>query len=276
MTAALPPAAAALCAGAFTATAPAPAHAADDARERISLEFVGRVALMPMMRAQVDAEVWPDRYEGGVTFRSAGVLGFFRPARIEGRGRGWRGESGLTPDAYRHVEINGRKRREVSLAYEPADVVVEATPPFGSLGEPAPTAEQRRQALDPLSMILQITLQSGPEPCARVVPVFDSKLRYDLEFHPDGVEEELNTAGYRGPAVRCRVYYRPIAGYDPEDLADDDVYATPIRVWLAEIAPGVTAPALIRARFASAILPLSVKLELREARVDVAPGSEPG
>jgi hypothetical protein len=250
------------------------AFAEGDAGTRVSLDFVGSIARLRMMRAEVEAEVGAARYDGRVTFRSAGLAGFFKTARVEGRGSGARRDEGFAPEAYEHVEINGRKRRDVRLAYEPDDVRVEATPPFGSLGDPAPTPAQRREALDPLAMTLEVALAGGDEPCARTVAVFDSKLRYDLEFQPDGEEEHLRTIGYRGPAVRCRVYYRPIAGYDPEDLAEDEVYATPIRIWLAEVAPGVLAPALIYVRFRSSILPFAVKLELREA--EVAPAGEAG
>lgn len=259
---------------ASVSTAPSQARAQDESA-RVTLDFVGGVIGLPIMRARVDANVTANGYAGNVFVRSAGLVGFFKPAQVTGSGAGRRGVGRFLPESYTHLEVNGRKRREIWLTYERDDVRVEAEPPFTSFGDPAPTPEQKRAALDPLAMVLQLALEGGEEPCARVVPVFDSKQRYDLEFHPDGadnVEEDLRTRGYRGPAVRCRMYYRPIAGYDPEDLADDEVYATPIRVWFAEIAPGVRAPALIRARFGPAILPFGLKVELRDARV--APNDE--
>ena len=234
---------------------------------RVALRFVGSIARLRIMTAEVDADLDPTAYAGAVTFQSAGLAGFFKTARIEGRGAGVRMPGGFAPETYTHVEVNGRKRREVDLTFLGEDVSVDATPPFGSFGDPAPTPAQKREALDPLAMVLQVALAGGADPCSRVVPVFDSKLRYDLEFHPDGDEPDLRTRGYRGPAQRCLVYYRPIAGYDPEDLAEDEVYATPIRLWLAEVAPGVTAPALIRARFDAGVLPFGVKLELTRADV---------
>ena len=240
-----------------------PTHAAD-APDQLSLDFVGSIAGLRVMRAGVDAEIAPNAYSGRVVFQSAGLVGFFKTSRVEGQGQGARTPERFAPARYTHVEVNGRKRRAVDLTFTDEDVTVDASPPFGSLGDPAPTPAQKAEALDPLAMLLQIAMEGGEHPCARTVPVFDSKLRYDLEFHPDGEDPNLRTRGYRGPALRCLVYYRPIAGYDPEDLAEDEVYATPIRMWLAEVAPGVTAPALIRARFHDGILPFGVKLELTD------------
>lgn len=264
------PRAALLLVASLTVAAPAAAG------ERVVLEFAGSFARIPVARAEIDAQVDAERYDGAITFRSAGLAGFFKTARIEGQGEGLRDGDGFVPQSYGHVEVNGRKRREVLLDWEPDDVVVTATPPFGSPGDPAPTAEQRREALDPLAMILSLTMSASDDPCSRTLPVFDSKLRYDLALEPDGYEEDLRTPGYRGPAIRCRAYYRPIAGYDPEDLAEPEVYATPVQIWLAEVSPGVLAPARLYVRFASAILPFSVKLELKSASVAPDAGPDAG
>jgi hypothetical protein len=233
-----------------------------DEADHITLEYNGTLAGLPVLRAGFDASLEPDAYSGAVTFRSAGLAGFFKTARVQGAGHGGRRAAGFDPAAYTHVETTGRKTRTVELTYAEDDVDVDATPPFGSPGDPAPTAAQRREALDPFTAILEIMMGAGEAPCARTVPIFDSKLRYDLDFHPAGSDEDFRTPGYRGPARRCEVYYRPIAGYDPEDLADPEVYATPISFWLAEVAPGVWAPARINARFDVAFLSITVAVRL--------------
>lgn len=268
-----------LAAMVIAAASLAPPAMADDPStdQTVVLSYAGSIARLRIVRAEVNATVSAERYDGTLMFRSAGLAGFFKTARIEAQGSGARGENGFAPESYGHVEVNGKKRREVALAWAADDVSVTATPPFGSPGDPAPTAQQRREALDPLAMVLQIAMAGGDEPCSRTVPVFDSKLRYDLVFEPDGEEEDLRTQGYRGPALRCRAFYRPIAGYDPEDLAEPEVYETPVRIWLAEVAPGVRVPALIHVRFANSILPFSVKLELQDAVVETSerPGGSP-
>jgi len=238
----------------------------------VALTFSGRFAGFRVMRATVDATLEPQRYDASLMFRSAGVIGFFKTARVEAQGSGSRDAQGFHPSAYTHVEITGRKRREVTFTYAPDDVDVAATPRFGSLGDPAPTPAQKREAFDPMAAVLQIAHAGGAHPCDRVVPVFDSKLRYDFVFEPDSddgtpVITNVRTRAYRGPAHRCRVFYRPLAGYDAEDLASDEVYATPLRLWIAEVAPGVTAPVLIRAHFGARILPFDIKIELVGAEV---------
>jgi hypothetical protein len=236
--------------------------------KHIELEFDGSIAALPVVRAAVDVDVGPESYAGDITFKSTGLAGFFKGARVFCHGAGKRTAAGFSPVYYAHTEIDGKKRRDIRLDYEPKDVAVQATPPFGSLGEPAPTPAQKREAFDPLSMVLEVVLGAGEKPCSRTVPVFDSKLRYNLEFTPDGVEKDFRTVGYRGPAMRCRVFYHPVAGYDREDLAKGDVYATPVFVWLVQTSPGVYLPARVRVRYdAAGILPLIVSLDLSDARV---------
>jgi len=117
----------------------------------VALTFSGRFAGFRVMRATVDATLEPQRYDASLMFRSAGVIGFFKTARVEAQGSGSRDAQGFHPSAYTHVEITGRKRREVTFTYAPDDVDVAATPRFGSLGDPAPTPAQKREAFDPMA-----------------------------------------------------------------------------------------------------------------------------
>jgi hypothetical protein len=70
--------------------------------------------------------------------------------------------------------------------------------------------------------------------CSGVVPVFDSKQRYNLRLADRGVERD-KIGDYRGMVRRCDIYYEPVSGFDPEDLPDADEQSTPIKVWMGDI-----------------------------------------
>ncbi len=262
---------AALAIAAAAPEAPAPVAAADS--RQVRLTYNGRMAGLRVMKATFDVDLAADSFAAVSGFRAAGLAGFFKSSTVSSDTTGRLVGGRVKPGDYHHVEVSGDKRREIVLRRRRGEVKVRARPRLGSLGEPPASEDQKREALDPLAAWLAIMLESPAAPCDRRVPVFDSKLRYDLVFTSGGVDD-IRTRGYAGPAEKCVVRYRPIAGYDPEDLADEDVYKTPIYVWLATVEPGVRAPVRVAASFRAGVVRVPMRVEL--TRVVVAPADEAG
>lgn len=120
----------------------------------------------------------------------------------------------LQPSAYTHT--GGRRGRVVNAAFTPADVVTTAEPAMG-MGNPPATAAQRRGTVDQITAIASLITASG-DPCARTIRVYmDGRSRFDFVLTPNG-RVQVNTQAYRGEALRCRVEFRPIAGFsDPQE-----------------------------------------------------------
>jgi hypothetical protein len=139
-------------------------------------------------------------------------------------------------------------------------------PPFGSMGEPPASDEERAGALDPVVVILNLML--GPidpgdqELCSGRLPIFDGKARYDLRFENLG-SDDVRTRAYRGPAIRCQAYVEPISGYDPGDRPTPEDIARPVNIWLVEI-DGVHIPV----RFRAATQIGNISIEARRISVD--------
>lgn len=119
----------------------------------------------------------------------------------------------LQPANYTHR--GGRRDRVVRTAFTANDAVTTAEPAMG-MGNPPATAAQRRGVMDQITAIASLITASG-DPCRRTVPVFmDGRSRFDFVLTPNG-EVNVNTPAYRGQALRCRVEFRPIAGFsDPQ------------------------------------------------------------
>jgi len=120
----------------------------------------------------------------------------------------------LRPAAYTHT--GGRRGRVVNAAFTAEDVVTTAEPAMG-MGNPPATAAQRRNTVDQITAIASLVTASG-DPCARTIRVYmDGRSRFDFVLTPNG-RVNVNTAAYRGEALRCRVEFRPIAGFsDPQE-----------------------------------------------------------
>ena len=95
--------------------------------------------------------------------------------------------------------------------------------------------------LDPMTATLLATPGTGnpvsAEACQRNLPVFDGRLRYDLQLSFKRMDTVKAEKGYAGPVVVCAVIFKPVAGYIGTRATIR--YLTKIRdmeLWLAPVA----------------------------------------
>ncbi|MBL8536768.1 MAG: DUF3108 domain-containing protein [Hyphomonadaceae bacterium] len=120
----------------------------------------------------------------------------------------------LQPAAYQHR--GGRRDRLVRSTFTADDIVTTAEPHMG-MGDPPATQAQKRGAVDQLTAIARMITASN-DPCSGTQRVYmDGRSRFDFVMSPSGTVD-VDTAAYRGEALRCRVQFRPIAGFsDPQE-----------------------------------------------------------
>jgi len=215
-----------------------PAQANSLGAERsVDIIYSGRWLGIPIVSSKISAAFVGENYAIRAGFRTSGFISIFKKITVLASASGQFKDNQLTTKEYWHKELDGRKNRELSMNYEPELVTVRVDPPLFSMGDPPATMAQRLEAHDPVSAILTLAIQAGhkdeTKQCAGTIPVFDGKQRYDLRLQMRGVEK-IRTRAYRGMALRCDVWYVPVAGFDADDLADLEVYQTPITIWLAQ------------------------------------------
>lgn len=222
-------------------TAPAP--------EQLYVEYSGSVLFLKVADISLSAAFSDDTYSAAATFQSAGLLSWFDDTDIEASTSGYRVEAGLTPYRYQHTNHASNKGRVVGIDFEDGMAVPDVQPPFGSMGDPAATDEERAGALDPVSALLQIitaipATENGQ--CDGRVPVFDGKARYNLRLNNAGMDD-VRTRGWRGEALRCQAFIEPISGYDEGDRPSAEDTSRPVTIWLADI-ENVLVPVRFRAQ----------------------------
>jgi hypothetical protein len=132
-------------------------------------------------------------------------------------------DGALRPTSYQHQ--GGRRREDrpngrlIRAAFGPNDVVTTATPGPANMGDPPATREQRRNTIDQITAIAALATARG-DPCSRTLRIYmDGRARFDFVLTPNG-NVNIDSRAYRGPGVRCRVQFRPIAGFgDPQEPA---------------------------------------------------------
>lgn len=204
----------------------------------ITARYSSSVLIFKVGSVSLTAEIEPDHYAAHTVVEAAGLAALFTDFDIRAEVEGERTAALMAPLHYGHVERTGSKVRAVDIRFEDRVASSIATPPFGSLGVPPATREQRTDVIDPISALFLLS-QSRPGEAGRVcsgrLAVFDGKARYDLRLEAGGFET-IRTRAWRGEALLCHVWYEPIAGYDPEDYPTPSELRYPLDIWLAPFA----------------------------------------
>ncbi len=207
-------------------------------------------------KATITAKVYPDQYDIHTRASVAGIVDWFVDYSSTLTSKGEIIDSGLQPRHYYAKDDEGRKNRSTEIKHHEDAVEVEVIPAHGNLGDPAATLEQKLEAMDPISGLLQLALapKSSPDkPCSGVAPVFDGKGRYNIHLENGRWVESIDVKGWKGrPAYICEVRYEELAGYKKKTAKEKAKQAKDIR-WismvLADMGPGeLRVPIQIEAR----------------------------
>lgn len=229
-----------------------------------SAEYSGSVYILKVADISLSARLEPETYSSAATFQSGGLLRWFDDTDIVASVTGYRRDEGLAPYRYEHVNRSSNKGRVVGIDFPEGTAVPDVNPPFGSMGDPAATDEERLGAMDPISVILSLVLSppgAGESVCDRTLPIFDGKARYDLRFISLG-QDDVRTRAYRGDALRCHAFIEPISGYDEGDRPTQEEIARPVNIWFVEM-DGIHVPV----RFRAATQIGNISIEARRIRL---------
>ena len=156
-------------------------------------------------------------YSAVSKLKTAGVVNSFYEAVIDASSNGTVAGGGLQPVKYNSNTNNEKQNQKVDLSYTGSGIDLFADPAYNTERFPV-SADQKRGTLDPLSGIvfaLSAVSQSSSKPCGDTVRVFDGRRRYDIELKYEGQDKLKSDGGYSGPAIKCTVTYKQLAGFKP-------------------------------------------------------------
>jgi hypothetical protein len=161
----------------------------------------------------------------------------------QSRSSGVTADAGLKPASYAFNFKSQSKAGSIQMSFAGNAVTnIAAVPPI----EKKPgTIEVKdihlKDVLDPLSAVMALTRSTtgriaGVNPCARKVPIFDGKQRFDLvfSFKRNAPLAEIGSKSGHSAFV-CRVKYVPIAGYRMNEDMRQMQQASGIEVWMVPL-----------------------------------------
>lgn len=208
-----------------------------EARYRLSLGGLelGRAALL--------IEVDDSSYIASGSARLTGVVRAISTGKGTAGARGAISRGTLAPRSFAMEAETDKKSEAIRLVMNASGVTdMRVEPPVFPSADRVPVADKDKKGIfDPMTAALFL-VPGSDEPvsaraCERTLAIFDGRQRYDLVLSFERIDQVKAPKGYAGPAVVCRIAYRPVSGHKPNRsgvkymMKNKEMY-----VWLAPVA----------------------------------------
>jgi hypothetical protein len=229
----------------FAALIALPAHAEQAATPVSSGEFAyaGYIAGFNVFDVHAAVELRQDGYQLGLSFRTVGLVDAVLHGDMLSHSQGvWR-PGRVVPQHYRSGGLWRGTRRAADIEYPDGQPhIVTLVPEQDAPREPVPEAMRQNtaDALSSMAFLLHTVATTGR--CEGQLNTFDGRRVTTVSTHTIGIEilPLESRSAYAGPALRCDMEGRQIAGF-PLDAGPDDMLRKPQHssVWLATLQPGL-------------------------------------
>jgi hypothetical protein len=191
------------------------------AQGKLEAHYVASIAGIPIGRGSWVIQISDDHYTAAASGATTGLVRVFTGGQgtSAAHGRIVDGESAFS--VYASTIKTSRKTDEVRLTVKGGVVrEEEVKPPVTDDPKRIPVTREHHQGImDPMTAALLRTPGTGdplsPLACRRTLPIFDGRVRYDLQLAFKRMDLVKAQKGYQGPVVVCAVYFKPIAGFVP-------------------------------------------------------------
>ena len=215
--------------------ASAPARAGEVVDMRYDVEIAGTRVMDIGYHLDLDKT----GYHSALNAQSRGVLDLFSSLDLDMKGDGRIDAGALTPQSFMLGKSSKGKDKEIRVTWQ-VDRLPVASRSFTMQSDrvKAVTAHLSRGMPDPLTALLRQGVLAGAKPCGGTERVFNGAEIYDLAFSFDKPDSFSARDGgvYRGPAVKCLITYRPVAGVSPDKLKKLQADPPKFSIWFAPVA----------------------------------------
>jgi len=183
-----------------------------------------------------------NQFTAAASGATAGLLRVFASGQGSGASRGYLVSGNPVPATFAASITSDKKTEEIRMTLAAGDVKeVAVSPEWPDDPERVPVTEAHFHGVsDPMTgSLIRVPGTGnplGPQACQRTTPIFDGRMRYNLQFVYKRMEQVKADKGYEGPVVVCAMYFVPIAGYIPHRPTVKYLASQrDMEVWLAPI-----------------------------------------
>jgi hypothetical protein len=187
-------------------------------------------------------DIAESQFTAAASGATAGLLQVFASGQGSGASRGFIVSGNPVPASFAASITTDKKTEEIRMTLGSGDVKeFVISPEVPDDPERVPVTEAHFHGVsDPMTGSLLRVPGTGnpltPQACQRTTPIFDGRMRYNLQFAYKRMEQVKADKGYEGPAVVCAVYFVPVAGYVPHRASIKYLASQrDMEVWLAPV-----------------------------------------
>ncbi len=219
------------------------ASQAAQAQGKLDARYTASLAGLPIGRGALAVEIHADQFAISANGATAGLLRVFASGQGTSMARGTVAAGQLVAASYASQIVADKRTDEVRMVLGGGTVKeFIADPPTSPSPDRVPlTDAHRRNVLDPITAALIRVPGTGntfvPEACAHKIPIFDGRMRYDIQLAFKRLDKVKSERGYQGTVVVCSAYFTPIAGHIPDRAAIKYLMQQrDMETWLAPVA----------------------------------------
>jgi len=221
------------------------AAAADPAlaQGRLDARYAVTLAGVPVGKGAWVIDIAENQFTAAASGATAGLLRVFASGQGSGASRGLIVSGTPVPASFAASITSDKKTEEIRMTLGAGDVKDFAISPEVPVDpERVPVTEAHFHGVsDPMTGSLIRVPGTGnpltPQACSRTTPIFDGRMRYNLQFAYKRMEQVKADKGYEGPVVVCAVYFTPIAGFIPHRASVKYLASQrDMEVWLVPVA----------------------------------------
>jgi hypothetical protein len=213
------------------------------AQGHLDAAYVATLSGVPIGKGSWAIDVQDDQYTAIASGATSGLLRVFASGQGNSVAHGSISAGQPIASTYSSSMIADNRSDQVRILFSGGAVKEYlADPPTIPSPDRVPlTDANRKNVLDPMTASLIRVPGNGdtfvPEACQRTLPVFDGRMRYDLQLVFKHLDKVRSERGYQGTVVVCAVYFTPIAGHVPErSTIKYLIEQRDMEMWLAPIA----------------------------------------
>jgi hypothetical protein len=209
----------------LTAAAADASNGALWAQSMLDATYVVTLAGLPIGRGSWQIDIQEDQYSANASGATSGLLRVFASGQGSSAARGTIVNGQPMPSSYASSIVSDKRSDEVRIQFSGGAVKeYMADPPSPPSPDRVPITDMHRKGVsDPMTASLLRVPGTGdtfvPEACQRTLPIFDGRMRYDLQLAFKHLDRVRSEKGYQGTVVVCSVYFTPLAGHIPDRSA---------------------------------------------------------